>query len=90
MPALSVFFVVFAGVWILCGLTYASFVALAGKYLGRHQKYTFCLIIACVTCAFMPFGTVLGVFTIIVLNRESVKQLFGYSTNTGSTSSEAT
>jgi len=74
----------FSAVWILCGLTYAAFVALAGKYLARHQKYTFCLVIACVTCAFMPFGTILGVFTIIVLNRESVKQLFGYCTDSGS------
>ncbi len=24
----------------------------------------------------MPFGTVLGVFTILVLNRQSVKELF--------------
>jgi hypothetical protein len=29
-----------------------------------------------VECLFMPFGTVLGVFTIIVLMRESVKQVF--------------
>lgn len=87
---IGLLFVLFSGVWILCGLTYASFVALAGRYLARHQKYTFCLVIACITCAFMPFGTVLGVFTIMVLNRESVKQLFGYSTNAGSTSGEPT
>ena len=31
---------------------------------------------AAVECVFMPFGTVLGVFTIIVLMREPVKQLF--------------
>ncbi len=29
-----------------------------------------------VACMFMPFGTVLGVFTIIVLLRDSVKELF--------------
>ena len=29
-----------------------------------------------VECLFMPFGTVLGVFTIVVLCREPVKQLF--------------
>ena len=28
-------------------------------------------------CIFMPFGTVLGVFTIIVLMRDTVKELFG-------------
>jgi hypothetical protein len=31
---------------------------------------------ACIQCAFFPFGTVLGVFTIITLSRERVKELF--------------
>lgn len=31
---------------------------------------------AAVECMLMPFGTVLGVFTIVVLMRESVKKLF--------------
>jgi hypothetical protein len=31
---------------------------------------------AAVECLFMPFGTVLGIFTIVVLNRDSVKPLF--------------
>jgi hypothetical protein len=29
-----------------------------------------------IECVFMPFGTVLGVFTIIVLVREDVKAMF--------------
>ena len=32
---------------------------------------------AALSCAFFPFGTVLGVFTIIVLQKDSVRQLFG-------------
>jgi len=34
-------------------------------------------VMAGIECLFMPFGTVLGVFTILVLVRESVKPLFG-------------
>jgi hypothetical protein len=34
------------------------------------------MVIAALLCMFMPFGTVLGVFTIIVLVRDSVKALF--------------
>jgi hypothetical protein len=49
--------------------------------VGRNnvgsEEYTFCLVMAGVACMFMPFGTVLGVFTIIVLLRDSVKELFG-------------
>ncbi len=71
------FFVLFATVWIVLGLVFAVLIAIAGRSLARHQNYTFCLVMAGVSCLFMPFGTVLGVFTIIVLVRESVKQLFG-------------
>jgi hypothetical protein len=33
--------------------------------------------VACVSCVFMPIGTILGVFTILVLSRPSVKSAFG-------------
>ena len=46
--------------------------------LARRRRYLYCLILAGVMAATcMPFGTVLGVFTIIVLMRPSVKQAFG-------------
>jgi hypothetical protein len=33
-------------------------------------------VMACIECLFVPFGTILGVFTIVVLSRESVSVLF--------------
>jgi membrane protein YqaA with SNARE-associated domain len=44
--------------------------------LAKHSLYWFAFAIACVECLFIPFGTILGVFTIIVLSREPVKALF--------------
>jgi len=41
-----------------------------------HTRYWFAFVMACIECLFIPFGTILGVFTIIVLSRESVKTLF--------------
>lgn len=32
--------------------------------------------IAGLECIFMPFGTVLGVFTLIALNKDSIKEMF--------------
>ena len=49
---------------------------LAGRYLARHRHPTFCLVVAALECMLMPFGTVLGVLTIIVLNRPSLRNLF--------------
>jgi hypothetical protein len=70
------FFVIFASIFITIGLVFASFILTAGRFLAKRKHYTFCLVMAAIECNFVPFGTVLGVFTIIVLNRESVKQLF--------------
>jgi hypothetical protein len=68
---------VFAGLFIFAGWTLAILIAFAGRSLQTRSRYTFCLVMAGVECIFMPFGTVLGVFTIIVLMRDTVKELFG-------------
>jgi hypothetical protein len=72
-------FVAFASVWIACGLAFAVCLALAGRCLSQRRRYTYCLVMAGIACAFMPFGTVLGVFTIMLLTRESVRALFAAS-----------
>ena len=44
---------------------------------GRLRKsYYFCFVVAALLTMFMPFGTVLGVFTIVTLVRPSVKEAF--------------
>ena len=70
-------FVVFAGVWIIAGLVFSVLLVVSGRNLVRHQHHMFCLVMAALACMFIPFGTVLGVFTIILLMRDSVKILFG-------------
>lgn len=72
----GVFFILFALGFIVMAWTTAIFMFIAGRKLARQRSYTFCLAIAGVECIFMPIGTVLGVFTIIVLSRPSVKALF--------------
>ncbi len=71
------FFIAIACAIIFAGLSFAFCVLLAGRFLARRRHYFFCLVVAAVACMFMPFGTVLGVFTIVVLLRPSVKELFG-------------
>ena len=74
------FFVIFAAMLIAAGLIFAAFVATTGYFLGKRRHHLFCLVMGGVECLFMPFGTVLGVFTIIVLIRPSVKQIFSVNT----------
>ena len=62
--------------FMLVGLAFAVCLIMAGRYIVRHKHYIFCLVMARLNCLFMPFGTILGVFTIVVLMRPSVKALF--------------
>lgn len=54
----------------------ASLLIHSGRCLSQQRRHTFCLIVAAISCLFMPLGTILGVFTIVVLSRPSVKNLF--------------
>lgn len=77
LPAMFgwIFIVIGAGLMLL-GWAFAVFTILTGRYLARKVHYLFCMVIAAIECMFMPFGTVLGVFTIIVLAKSSVKKMF--------------
>jgi len=70
------FFVIIASFFILAGWTFAILVLLTGRFIAQRKRYMFCVVMAGVECIFMPFGTVLGVFALLVLNRQSVKELF--------------
>ena len=69
-------FIIVPVIIILLGWTLAILTIVAGRKLSKQKSYTFCLVIAALLCMFMPFGTILGVFTIVVLMRDSVKALF--------------
>jgi len=69
-------FMVWGAMFILLGWTFAACLAYSGRCLGRRKNHTFCMVMAAIACMFMPFGTILGVFTLIVLVRPSVKALF--------------
>ena len=69
-------FITVGAVFFLAGVALAICILIAGRCLSRRKGYTFALVMACIECLFVPFGTILGVFTIVALSRESVKALF--------------
>jgi hypothetical protein len=69
-------FVILGTSIILLGWTFAAVTMIAGRCIARRRCWRFCFIWACVQCLSIPFGTALGVCTILVLNRASVKELF--------------
>jgi hypothetical protein len=69
-------FAVIGSLLFLLGIAVAICILIAGRSLAKRTSYWFAFVMACIECLFIPFGTILGVFTIIVLSRESVKTLF--------------
>lgn len=49
----------------------------SGRCLKARRKWMFSVVIAGIMCLNMPLGTILGVFTLVVLLRDSVKHLYG-------------
>ena len=88
-PAARVFgwvFIIFPSVLILGGWALAVVMVMAGGRLKKRVSRMFCMVVAGCECVLMPFGTVLGVFTIIVLMKDSVKELFAANEATQGTS----
>lgn len=69
-------FAIIGGAFFLIGQACAWLTIYSGRLLKTRRKRKFSFVFACIQCAFFPFGTVLGVFTIIVLNKEKAKNLF--------------
>jgi hypothetical protein len=69
-------FFMIGGTIVLFGWTLAVLTAYAARCISRREKHTFCIVVACLNCLHQPLGIALGIFTLIVLSRDSVKQLF--------------
>ncbi len=74
------FFFAIIGIQLLFLIVVPILTLIAGLNLNRYRNRTFCFVVACVLCLLQPIGTILGIFTIIVLNRPEAKWLFAQST----------
>jgi F0F1-type ATP synthase membrane subunit c/vacuolar-type H+-ATPase subunit K len=70
------FFIIMASTVMLFMWTVAVLAIMAGNRLRQRRSHKFCFVVACIECIFVPLGTVLGVFSLVVLMRDSVKQVF--------------
>jgi hypothetical protein len=64
---------------VMIGLWFAVAIILnilSGVYLRARKHRIFSLVVAGLNCLQVPLGTLLGVFTFVVLDRQSVKELY--------------
>ncbi len=54
----------------------AALIVWSGISLRAHRRMTLSFVTACLSCLNVPFGTALGIATLMALNRPSVKALY--------------
>jgi hypothetical protein len=62
--------------FLLIGWFYALLPILLGVQLVQRRRFVLCKVLAIVLCLCLPFGTIVGIMTLVALSRESVKLLF--------------
>ncbi len=75
-PAVGYIFAVIGLAFVLLGVGFAVCQVYVGGLLKQRRHRTFCLVTAAINCLFVPYGTLLGVFSFMVLMRSSVEELF--------------
>lgn len=58
------------------GMSLAVLFLMVARRLRQRRGYMFCVIASAVSCLSIPFGTALGVFSLIVLTKAPIKDLF--------------
>lgn len=66
------FYLIFGGALLLAGVCNVA----SGLFIRARKHRNFSIVISALNCLQIPFGTCLGVFTIVVLMRESVNELY--------------
>lgn len=75
-PAMGFIFIGVGSLVILFAEAFACCLFIAGRSLAQQKRYIFCFVIAVLLCLNGIPWLILGIFSIIVLARESTKELF--------------
>ena len=67
------FVYLFMAVWFV---TSGVLNVMSGFFLRARKCRTFSIVVAAIDCLHIPLGTVLGVFTLVVLMRDTVRELY--------------
>lgn len=61
---------------ILTGWAYGIGLLWMARFLIRREQHFYCLMMSWVSCLFLPFGTLLGIISLIILFQRPVAELF--------------
>ena len=66
-------FAIIGGGFVLFGWILGTLTIISGRCISRRKRRVFSIVMGGVNCAMMPFGTVLGVFDLILLSKDETK-----------------
>ncbi len=69
-------FVVIGGIGFVLTLIWGILTILASKYINEKRNYSFIMVVAVLNCFTGILGILLGIFTIVELNKPHIRQLF--------------
>jgi len=75
--AISMLLVLVGGGFVFLGFALGILTALSGRYIALRVKRTYSIVMGGINCVIFPFGTILGIFTLILLTRTDVRQEYG-------------
>lgn len=58
------------------GWMFAIAVALNGYYIKNRTWFKYCMVISSIELLFTPFGTILGVFSLVLMTKPNIRMLF--------------
>lgn len=69
-------FLVFGGISFLLVVAIGILNILCGRYLQQKKNRVFCIVMSALACMNAPLGTLLGIFTIIEIEKPEIKAMF--------------
>jgi len=72
----NLIFFIFGGIFILFSIIMAVLTFLAAKYLNQRKNATFIIVVSVINCLTGILGIVLGILTIIEIQKPEVSALF--------------
>lgn len=73
----SIIFIIIGSIGFVFTITLGILTLLTSKFIRLRKKYNYIFVLAILNCFTGILGILLGIFTIIELNKPEVKELFG-------------
>src|SRR5215472_4658920 len=75
-PFMGPMFIALGAGALMLGWVTAALLLFAGRCIRLRKGHTFCLVVAGLACLSVPLGTILGVFTLVLLTKPHIRMLF--------------